>query len=124
MFNNLIPYAIRSADRVTYYYCRQDVALAASQTTNYFEPVGLLPFFQHGIDTINADGTDTSSLYHGYYASSPKVLLDIQLMIEHRKAPAERMPPLASHSLILGHDHWSFTPLTAEVVADAVDAAR
>jgi esterase/lipase superfamily enzyme len=124
MFNNLLPYTIRSADRVTYYYCRQDVALATSQRANYYEPVGLLPFFQLGIDTINADGTDTSFFGHGYYASSPKVLLDMHLMIQFGQKPGERMPPLASHNLIFGHDHWSFTPLSADPTPDLPGAAR
>ncbi|MEX0612702.1 MAG: alpha/beta hydrolase [Pirellulales bacterium] len=115
MFNNLLPYVVRSADRVTYYYCRHDFALATSQRTNYYEPVGLLPFFQQGIDTINADGTDTSFFGHGYYASSPKVLLDVQLMIQDDQKPNERMPPLESHTLIFGHDHWSFSPVSVEV---------
>jgi hypothetical protein len=77
-----------------------------------YEPVGLIPFFERGLDTINADGANTSFLGHDYYASSIKVLLDIQLMVNHGLAPEKRMPPLESQFRVFGHNHWSFTPMT------------
>jgi len=109
MFNNLLPYTLEYARQVTYYYCSRDTALSMSRTINYYEPVGLLPFFERGLDTVNADRANTSFLGHSYFASSQKVLLDIRLMINGGLAPADRMPPLASRSLVFGHDHWSFS---------------
>jgi len=108
MFNNLLPYAVDAARQVTYYYCNHDIALVESRRLNLYERVGLLPFFQRGLDTVNADGTDTSFIGHGYFASSGDVLLDIELMLKYGREPGERMPPLASHSLVFGHDHWAF----------------
>jgi esterase/lipase superfamily enzyme len=116
MFNNLIPYATDYAEQVTYYYCDNDTALAASRTINYYEPVGLLPVFEDGLRTICADGTDTSFIGHGYYASSPRVLLDMQLQITAGLDPDHRMPPLATRNKVFGHLHWSFTPATVVAV--------
>jgi esterase/lipase superfamily enzyme len=116
MFNNLIPYATDYAEQVTYYYCDNDTALAASRTINYYEPVGLLPVFEDNLRTICADGTDTSFIGHGYYASSPRVLLDMQLLLTAGLDPDHRMPPLATRNKVFGHLHWSFTPATVVAV--------
>ncbi len=109
MFNNLIPFATDYAEQVTYYYCHADTALAASRQINYYEPVGLLPVFEAGLRTINADSTDTSFIGHGYYASSPRVLLDMQLLVNAGLDPDHRMPPLATRTKLFGHLHWSFS---------------
>jgi len=95
-FNNLIPYVIEFSDQVTYYYCNRDAALAMSQEINKYEPVGLLPFFEDGLSTVNADDVDTSFFFHNYYASARKVLADVRPMVKLGLRPPERMPPLAS----------------------------
>ncbi|HEX3872185.1 MAG TPA: alpha/beta hydrolase [Pirellulales bacterium] len=110
-FNNVIGYAIGAAEHVTYYYCRNDFALATSQQVNYYEPVGLYPYFGTGLDTINADGVDTSFINHDYYAAAPQVLSDLHLLLKFAYAPDKRMPPLTTHSQVYGHDHWSFLPV-------------
>jgi esterase/lipase superfamily enzyme len=110
-FNNVLGYAIAAADQVTYYYCRTDFALVASQQTNFYEPVGLYPYFSPGLDTINADGVGTGFLSHSYYGSSPKVLADLNLLLCSFYEPPQRMPPLAVHNRVYGHDHWSFLPV-------------
>jgi esterase/lipase superfamily enzyme len=110
-FNNLVGFATKCAKRVSYYYCRSDMALKISQTINNYEPVGLYPFFQDKLDTINADGVDTSFIGHGYYGSSAKVLADFNLLFRYNYSPSQRMPPLFSHSRIYDHDHWSFLPV-------------
>jgi esterase/lipase superfamily enzyme len=109
MFNNLIPYATDFSQQVTYYYCQTDTALIASRQINLYEPVGLLPLFEPSVRTICADRMDTSFIGHGYFSSSPKVLLDMQLIFSSGLDPDHRMPPLASHSKIFGHPYWSFT---------------
>ena len=111
MFNNLVAYAIEAADQVTYYCCSTDAALQVSQRINYYEPIGLLPYFEKGIDTINADGTGTSFLMHDYYASTKKVLTDIQITLTRGLPPDKRMPPLASRIMVFRHPMWSFTPI-------------
>jgi esterase/lipase superfamily enzyme len=116
-FNNLIPYVVAFSEQITYYYCQNDVALKTSREINRYEPVGLLPYFDRGLDTVNADGANTSFLGHAYFASSEEVLLDIQLMVNNGFGPEKRMPPLASRSQVFGHDHWSFTPMQAVEVA-------
>jgi esterase/lipase superfamily enzyme len=118
MFNNLIPYATDFSQQVTYYYCQTDTALIASRQINLYEPVGLLPLFEPSVRTICADRMDTSFIGHGYFSSSPKVLLDMQLIFSSGLDPDHRMPPLASHSKIFGHPYWSFT---ADEVAAAQD---
>jgi esterase/lipase superfamily enzyme len=110
-FNNVINYAIRSSERASYYYCRTDLALQMSQNINSFEPVGLYPFFQQNLDTISADGVDTSFIGHGYYGSSTQVLADFNLLFCNHYAPAQRMPPITAHSRVYDHDHWSFLPV-------------
>jgi len=107
-FNNIVGYAVKSAERVSYYYCRSDLALKISQTINNYEPVGLYPFFMDGLDTINADGVDTSFIGHGYYGSSPKVLADFNLLFRYNDGPSQRRPPLSTHARVYDHDHWSF----------------
>ncbi|HWA98812.1 MAG TPA: alpha/beta hydrolase, partial [Pirellulales bacterium] len=111
-FNNLLTFALGAAERVTYYYCRTDGALAASQQMNFYEPVGLYPYFENGLDTINADGVGTDFMRHSYYGSSAQVLSDLHLLICERYTPDRRMPPLTTHSRLYGHDHWSFLPVT------------
>jgi esterase/lipase superfamily enzyme len=115
MFNNLIPYATDFSEQVTYYYCRTDTALITSRQINLYEPVGLLPVFEPSLRTICADRMDTSFIGHGYFSSSPKVLLDMQLIFASGLDPDHRMPPLASRAKIFGHLSWSFT--ADEVVA-------
>ncbi len=99
---------------MTYYYCKRDSALLASQRLNNYEPVGLLPYFDVRLCTINADGMDTSFLGHNYFSSSKQVLLDLQLLFSMGLPPAERMPPLASRAEVFGHDYWSFTSLAVK----------
>jgi esterase/lipase superfamily enzyme len=109
MFNNLIPYATDFSQQVTYYYCETDTALAASRQINLYEPVGLLPLFEPSLRTICADRMDTSFIGHGYFSSSPKVLLDMQLILTAGLDPDHRMPPLVTRTKIFGHPYWSFT---------------
>ncbi len=86
-FNNMLPFVIDHSERVTYYYCTRDQALGASRQVNQYEPVGLMPFFRTGLDTINTDAVDTSFLFHGYYASSRQVLSDVELLLNNDFAP-------------------------------------
>ena len=109
MFNNLIPYATDFSQQVTYYYCDSDTALIASRQINLYEPVGLLPLFEQNVRTICADQMDTSFIGHGYFSSSPKVLLDMQLILTAGLDPDHRMPPLVTRTKIFGHPYWSFT---------------
>ncbi len=74
-----------------------------------------MPLFESGLRTICADRMDTSFIGHGYFSSSPKVLLDMQLIFSSGLDPDHRMPPLASRTKVFGHPHWSFT--ADEVVA-------
>ncbi len=108
MFNNLSPHVVDLCEQVTYYFCETDAALNTSRQLNKYEPVGLLPYFDDGLFTINANGVGTSFIGHGYYASSREVLSDIELMLKHGIAPGERMPPLALETKIFGHKCWSF----------------
>ncbi len=113
-FNNVLGYATSAAERLTYYYCRSDKALVVSQSINSYEPVGLYPYFDSSLDTINADGVGTDFISHSYYSSSPRVLADLHLLLCSSFAPAKRMPPLSSHSTVYGHEHWSFLPVVIE----------
>ena len=113
-FNNLVGYAAQAAERLTYYYCRADKALIISQSINSYEPVGLYPYFETGLDTINADGVGTDFISHSYYGSSPKVLADLNLLFCLDYGPEQRMPPLSTHSKVYGHDHWSFLPVVVK----------
>ena len=108
MFNNLSSHAVDLSEQVTYYYCESDAALNASRKLNQYEPVGLLPYFDDGLFTINANGVGTSFIGHGYYASSREVLSDIELMLKHGSPPSERMPPLALEKKVFGHKCWAF----------------
>jgi esterase/lipase superfamily enzyme len=110
-FNNKLPYIMEAADRVTYYYCNHDAALAASRKINLYEPIGMFPYFDDGLDTINADGVGTSFISHGYYASSREVLQDIRLLVLRQLPPPARMPPLVAAAEVFGHRCWSFTPI-------------
>jgi esterase/lipase superfamily enzyme len=117
-FNNLVPYIIQHSERVTYYYCTRDTALAMSRDVNHYEPVGMMAFFGAGLDTINTDSVDTSFLYHGYYASARQVLSDITLLLDGDLPPSNRIPPLAPSTLVFGHAHWSFaSPQIAATLA-------
>ena len=113
MFNNLSPHAVALGEQVTYYYCETDSALNVSQNLNKYEPVGKIPYFDKGLFTINANGVGTSFIAHNYYASSRKVLGDIELMLKHGKSPGERMPPLASETKVFGHSCWAFSKKTS-----------
>jgi esterase/lipase superfamily enzyme len=108
MFNNLSPHAVDLGEQVTYYFCESDAALNISRDLNKYEPVGKMPYFDEGLSTINANGTGTSFISHNYYASSRKVLTDIELMLRYGKRPADRMPPLASATKVFGHQCWAF----------------
>ena len=107
-FNNLLPFVLQHSQRVTYYYCTHDAALGISRNLNLYEPVGLMAFFQKGLDTINTDAVDTSFLFHGYYASARQVLSDVQLLLAEQSPPDKRIPPLGTSSMVLGHPLWSF----------------
>ncbi len=107
-FNNLLPFVLEHSERVTYYYCTHDAALGISRNLNLYEPVGLMAFFEKGLDTINTDEVDTSFLFHGYYASARQVLSDVQLLLAQQSPPEKRVPPLGPSSMVLGHVLWSF----------------
>ena len=109
MFNNLISSTTQHAEQVTYYFSHTDMALGLSQQINLYEPAGMDPLFAYHVDTIDADSVDTSFLGHSYFAASPQVLLDVQLMLSQGLDPDHRMPPLASKSQVYGHTLWSFT---------------
>ena len=111
-FADGLPYAVEFAERVTYYYCRKDLALAASRKVNDYQPVGSFAFFQHGLDTISADRVGTSFFNHNYYASSREVLLDTRLMVNLLLGPSERIPPLESSTKVDEFDHWAFAATT------------
>lgn len=108
MFNNLSPHVIDLSDQVTYYYCGGDTALATSREINKYEPVGLMPYFDDGLNTINANGVGTSFIGHSYYASSREVLSDVELILKRGARPDDRMPPLAFVTQVFGHQCWSF----------------
>jgi esterase/lipase superfamily enzyme len=118
-FNYLVDYAIDSSARVTYYFSNLDSALRISQKQNSYQPVGLYPYFERGLDTICADHTDTSFIGHSYYADSDRVLSDLQLILTRGLAPADRMPPLAGREAIFGHNYWSFSPTKIKELAAA-----
>src|SRR5262249_23595059 len=82
LFNNLVDGGIQKWEQLSYYFCRRDTALAVSQNLNKYEPVGLYPYFQKGLITIDADNADTSFFAHAYYAGSVEVLSDIQILLE------------------------------------------
>ena len=113
-FNARIQSVTKLSERVTYYYCRNDMALQASELVNAYRPVGRHPFFCDDLDTISADGVDTSFLYHNYYASSRQVLLDIMLLIHFAFEPDARIPPLLGRSKVGNRWHWTFVPLVAD----------
>lgn len=121
-FNNLLPYVLEHSNRVTYYYCTHDAALGVSRNLNLYEPVGLMAFFQKGLDTINTDEVDTSFLFHGYYASARQVLSDVQLLLAQQRPPDERIPPLGNSSTVLGHLLWSFPSPQIAATANATAA--
>ena len=108
MFNNLSPHLIDLSEQVTYYFCKGDMALNTSQRINHYEPVGMLPYFDDGLSTIDANGVGTSFITHGYYASSREVLRDIELLLKHGRPPSQRMPPLAMETEVFGHKCWAF----------------
>lgn len=112
-FNNLIDYVIGLSDRVTYYYSRDDRALTVSQQANKYEPVGMYPYFQRGLDTINVEGAGIDFLGHSYYSSSVKILADFELLLKYGLEPGKRMPPLGALTKVFGHEHWSFLPIVA-----------
>lgn len=114
-FNNLIDHVIGVSDRVTYYYCRNDLALSISQQSNKYEPVGMYPYFERGLDTINVEGAGTDFLGHSYYSSSVKILADFELLLKYGLEPAKRIPPLGAQTTVFGHNHWSFLPLVASI---------
>jgi len=116
-FNYLVDYSIDASSRVTYYFSNLDSALRVSQKQNSYQPVGLYPYFERGLDTICADHTDTSFIGHSYYADSDRVLSDLQLILVRGLAPAERMPPLAGNEAIFGHTYWSFSPSKVKALA-------
>lgn len=107
-FNNLVDHAIRASAQTTYYFCRRDAALKLSQDLNKYEPVGMYPYFQAGLVTIDADNVDTSFMWHSYYSSSVQVLADLNLVFTRALAPEERMPPLTGREQVFGHDYWVF----------------
>jgi hypothetical protein len=112
-FNQLVDYTLDASDRVTYYYYANDLALNVSREFNKYEPVGMIPYFERGLDTINAEGSGTDFLGHSYYSSSVKMLADFELLLKYGYGPERRIPPLGAKTRVFGHDHWSFLPLVA-----------
>jgi esterase/lipase superfamily enzyme len=110
-FNQLLDHTLRSSRQVTYYFCRKDAALRISQNINHYEPVGLFPYFDRKLTTINADAVDTSFLGHIYFSSAPEILHDMRLLFLQGLSPNHRMPPLAGQETVFGNEYWVFNKI-------------
>ena len=109
-FNNQVDNALQYSDQVTYYFSAHDAALHSSQSLNNYEPVGLYPYFEAGLCTIDAGNANRTLLGHTYFGDSSQVLQDIQLTLARGYPPSQRLPPLAGKEQLFGHDYWFFPP--------------
>lgn len=108
-----LPALLKMAERVTYYYSAEDVALNAGRRLYGRQPVGLAPWFAPALDTINADDANSAWVGwgHRYYAGSDRVLLDMNLLVNRRLDPQRRQPPLRADAQRVDHRHWLFAEL-------------
>ncbi|MBI3467111.1 MAG: alpha/beta hydrolase [Planctomycetes bacterium] len=109
-FRDSLPNLLNMAQRVTYYYSAEDVALKAGQRLYGSKPVGLAPWFAPALDTINADDANSAWVGwgHRYYAGSDRVLLDMNLLVNRRLEPQRRQPPLRADAQTTDRRHWLF----------------
>jgi esterase/lipase superfamily enzyme len=81
---------ISASDDVTFYFCEKDVALLASRTIHHQERAGEALVTVSQLVNVDAANANTSLLGHDYYASSSRVLIDEDLLINQGIAAALR----------------------------------
>ena len=116
-FNKLHPALFRSSDRVTLYSSADDVALRVSKRKKSEQPIGIYELTDplNPLDTISANGA-FNSFYddgHSYFGNTIAVLVDISFLVNLRKPPLERRPPLGARveaPALDGSFYWTIAP--------------
>ena len=107
VFQQLAKSLQQTADRVTIYSSRRDIALWCSaflRRENARVGAGIKPPFPN-FDVIDATAVRSSLLGHSYFADSVNVLNDLALLLRERLGPDKR-----SVSLQLTQSLWTFRP--------------
>ncbi len=113
-FNRMAPDVVPLAKKVTYYHSTKDVPIWLSKYANLWsERAGAVALYIRGIDTIDVNAVNASSLRHGhgYFAASDMVLKDIELLLKSENAdqtPAERQPDRIRPVELPEGTVWSF----------------
>jgi esterase/lipase superfamily enzyme len=84
------PALISASDDVTFYFCEKDVALLASRAVHHQERAGEGLVAVPQLVNVDAENANTSLLGHDYYASSSRVLIDEDLLINQGLAAGVR----------------------------------
>ncbi len=107
-FTNLVPIAQAAADRVSLYFCHDDLALAASRFYHMDEPragVDVVPI--KFLDNIDARKANTSFLGHGYWADVKQLLIDFQMLVNLGWSPEQRIYTLESVNDRPSYRYWA-----------------
>jgi len=107
-FSRLLPAAQEIADRVSLYFCRDDIALAASRFYHSAEPragVDVVPI--KFLDNIDARKANTSFLGHGYWADVKQLLIDLQMLVNLGLSPEKRIYTLEPVNDLPAYPYWA-----------------
>jgi esterase/lipase superfamily enzyme len=108
MMTDLFPQAGQNADSVTLYYSADDRALEFSHRFNNDTRIGQTALFEDGLLNIDALHANTSILGHDYFASSSRLLADLELALNLRLPPSRRPQTLRERTDGLGNREWYF----------------
>lgn len=107
--NEIAPQIIKTAERVTLYASRNDLALIASKNINGFARAGdsgdgmiIAP----GIETIDVSAIDSSLVGHSYYGDNTSIICDIFSIIHYGQSANNRqwLRPVVSGT----NGYWVF----------------
>lgn len=111
VFENLIPFIGRGAQRLTLYASSNDEALKFSKRMNGYQRAGDLYndlIVIKGLDTIDASGVDTSLTGHSFYAENRSIISDIYYLFKDGKPPTERFGLVSAQ--FKGLTYYKFKP--------------
>jgi esterase/lipase superfamily enzyme len=111
-FRNLCPALVHRSRSLTMYYCADDIALKASYAAHdKHTRVGQAPVVfgdgsPYNVDAQNV-GTSFFALNHAYIANSPRLLTDLELLLNENSPPVKR-PTLRPAGKYKEYDIWKF----------------
>lgn len=106
--NRVFHSAARCAERMTLYYCADDVALQASRELNRDSRIGQKGVFETGLENVDAQHANTSLLGHDYFSASNRLLVDLEMLLNLRLPAAARTQTVKSRQDNIGNQEWYF----------------